>query len=139
MRSKKGGIDPLLLILLGVGGYMLFARSGAAQGRTPTLPAISIRPSTSTRMKSNSDNSYIKWVQSSLNQLMGCGLAVDGIMGPLTSGCVKRFQAMWGINTDGIVGPETDYYIRSALGMPGYIDQPYGGIDSKNIVTDGWW
>lgn len=136
-RSSSGGIDPMMLILLGVGGYFLLSRTGTAQARgVPLIPATSIRPVTATRMKPSGDNSYVRWIQSSLNQLMGCGLAIDGIMGPLTANCVKNFQSMWGIAADGIVGPETDYYLKSALGTPGYIEQPYG---ATNVVTEGWW
>jgi hypothetical protein len=34
---------------------------------------------------------------------------------------------MWGITASGSVNDETDYYIRSALGTPGYTEVPYGG------------
>jgi peptidoglycan hydrolase-like protein with peptidoglycan-binding domain len=57
---------------------------------------------------------------------MGCGLAIDGIVGPLTKACLVRFQEMWGLVERGTIGAETDYYIKSALGTPGYTEAPYG-------------
>lgn len=51
---------------------------------------------------------YVKWVQRSLNSIMGAKLSVDGILGPMTRGSVKAFQRMAGLSVDGIVGPNTE-------------------------------
>lgn len=115
--------DPLPFILMGVGVYFLFFRREGAQA-APPLPR-GIRSTPTARTQPSTAPSYIRWVQESLNRLMGCGLAVDGIFGPLTKACLVRFQTMRMINADGVLGPQTDYEIRSALGLPGYTEQPY--------------
>lgn len=118
----RGNIDPALLILLGLGGYWLFTRQTA--GAAPVLPT-GLRTTPTARMTTPKADSYNQWIQTSLNQLMGCGLTVDGIIGPLSKACLIRFQEMWNLVERGTIGPETDYYIKSALGTPGYIDQPF--------------
>jgi peptidoglycan hydrolase-like protein with peptidoglycan-binding domain len=121
----RGDINPLALFALGIGGYWLWSRSGVVAAGVPVLPT-GLRTTPVPRMTPDSNRVYNQWLQTSLNRLMGCNLAVDGIIGPLTRACVKRFQEMWGLNSDGVVGAETDYYIKSALGTPGYIEVPYG-------------
>jgi peptidoglycan hydrolase-like protein with peptidoglycan-binding domain len=62
---------------------------------------------------------YVRWVQSSLNQIMGLRLPVDGIMGPETRSAIRSFQARHGLSVDGIVGPETERAIMTArTGQP---------------------
>lgn len=51
---------------------------------------------------------YIRWIQSSLNQILGISLVVDGIMGPQTRNAIRRFQNLAGLQVDGIVGPKTE-------------------------------
>lgn len=51
---------------------------------------------------------YIKWVQRSLNKLLGTRLRIDGIIGPQTRSAVRRFQGQSRIRVDGIVGPQTE-------------------------------
>jgi peptidoglycan hydrolase-like protein with peptidoglycan-binding domain len=57
---------------------------------------------------------YIRWVQQSLNNLMGLRLAVDGISGPITRSAVRDFQRMLGLTVDGIVGPQTEAALIAA-------------------------
>src|ERR671913_1099670 len=54
------------------------------------------------------DSAYIRWVQSSLNRIMGLRLAVDGIKGTQTTSAVRSFQQQRGLTADGIVGPLTE-------------------------------
>jgi peptidoglycan hydrolase-like protein with peptidoglycan-binding domain len=68
---------------------------------------------------------YIRWVQSSLNRIMGLRLAVDGINGPKTQSAIRSFQAQKGLSVDGIVGPITE----SALVAAG-AGRPPGGSSS---------
>jgi Putative peptidoglycan binding domain len=56
---------------------------------------------------------YVRWVQSSLNRVMGLRLAVDGIMGPATRSAVRSFQQRHGLTVDGIVGPQTEAKLQS--------------------------
>ncbi len=114
--------NPLALIALGIGGYLLYTKLGT---RPAPVPPVGIRSTPIPRMEPPTNTNYKKWVQTSLNQLMGCGLAVDGVIGPLTKACLIRFQEMWGLVERGTIGAETDYYIKSALGMPGYIEEPF--------------
>ncbi len=58
---------------------------------------------------------YIRWIQTSLNQILGIGLVVDGIMGPQTRNAIRRFQQQQGLVPDGIVGMKTEAALRTAL------------------------
>jgi peptidoglycan hydrolase-like protein with peptidoglycan-binding domain len=51
---------------------------------------------------------YMRWVQQSLNDVAGAGLAVDGIKGPRTTAAIRRYQQSRGLTADGIVGPNTE-------------------------------
>lgn len=66
---------------------------------------------------------YIRWVQSSLNRIMGANLAVDGISGPATRRAVIAFQRSRGLAADGIPGPRT----AAALQAAGAPAPPGGG------------
>lgn len=61
-----------------------------------------------------SSNAYIRWIQSSLNQIMSAGLAVDGISGPMTRAAIRSFQSSRGLTADGIVGPITEAALIAA-------------------------
>lgn len=50
---------------------------------------------------------YIRWVQQSLNQILGLKLAVDGYMGMQTRSAIRSFQKQAGLGTDGIMGEKT--------------------------------
>ncbi|MGK7915756.1 MAG: D-alanyl-D-alanine carboxypeptidase family protein [Prochloraceae cyanobacterium] len=55
-----------------------------------------------------SSRDYIKWVQRSLNKILGAGLTVDGIKGRKTRSAIKEFQFFAGITIDGKVGSQTE-------------------------------
>ncbi|MBI2883598.1 MAG: peptidoglycan-binding protein, partial [Candidatus Methylomirabilis oxyfera] len=55
-----------------------------------------------------SSKDYIRWVQRSLNQILGLRLAVDGIMGPQTRSAIRSFQQKQGLAVDENVGPTTE-------------------------------
>lgn len=55
---------------------------------------------------------YVRWIQSSLNRIVGLNLPVNGIMDAATRSALRRFQEQQGLPVDGIAGPET----RQALG-----------------------
>jgi len=65
---------------------------------------------------SRSDQDYIRWVQSALNNIIGLNLNVDGIMGPQTSSAIRGFQQKNGLVVDGVAGPKTESALRAALG-----------------------
>jgi outer membrane protein OmpA-like peptidoglycan-associated protein len=58
---------------------------------------------------------YIKWLQTSLNQLLGLNLAADGIMGTNTRSAIRSFQRKNGLDPDGIVGVLTERALGKAL------------------------
>jgi hypothetical protein len=68
---------------------------------------------------SRSSRDYIKWVQRSLNQIMGLKLAVDGIIGAQTRSAIRSFQQRQGLKVDGIVGSQTEpALVAAGAGSP---------------------
>ncbi len=67
---------------------------------------------------SRSSPEYIRWVQTSLNQILRLRLAVDGISGPQTRSAIRSFQLRQGLTVDGIVGPQTEAALISAGASP---------------------
>ncbi|MBA5868879.1 MAG: OmpA family protein [Nitrospira sp. CR2.1] len=69
---------------------------------------------------------YIRWVQQSLNKIMGLNLRADGIMGPQTRSAIRSFQQKQGLVADGIVRPNTEAAIIKAGGgaPPGKVITP---------------
>jgi hypothetical protein len=61
---------------------------------------------------------YIRWVQRSLNRIIGAGLAVDGIRGARTRRAIRHFQRQRGLGVDGIVGPRTEAALIAAGASP---------------------
>lgn len=72
---------------------------------------------------------YIRWVQSSLNKILGLRLRVDGMAGQQTRSAIRSFQQMKGLKVDGIVGPQTE----KALIIAGA--NPPGTSDGQPIAT----
>ena len=56
-----------------------------------------------------------KWLQDSLNKLLGLHLAVDGVYGDQTKGAVTQFQSKNGLQEDGVAGPITRAKIQELL------------------------
>jgi hypothetical protein len=50
---------------------------------------------------------FVRWVQSSLNLVLGLRLPVTGVMSTATRSSLRRFQQQHGLTADGIAGPET--------------------------------
>jgi tyrosinase len=69
---------------------------------------------------------YVRWYQDALNRVDGAGLAVDGILGPLTRAAVRRYQARKGLAVDGIVGPNTEraLMLDGVPAPPGFTGPP---------------
>jgi peptidoglycan hydrolase-like protein with peptidoglycan-binding domain len=57
----------------------------------------------------------VKWVQDSLNKVLGTDLVVDGDMGPKTHDVIKQFQAAHGLEADGWMGPLTAAALDAAI------------------------
>jgi outer membrane protein OmpA-like peptidoglycan-associated protein len=58
---------------------------------------------------------YIKWIQASLNQILGLNLAVNGIMETNTRSAIRSFQKQYGLTVDGVVGLMTENAIMDAV------------------------
>ncbi|MBP1693334.1 MAG: phospholipase D/transphosphatidylase [Chloroflexi bacterium] len=63
-----------------------------------------------------SDTAFVKWLQASLNKVLGLSLAVDGIAGTQTRNAIRQFQQLKGLLVDGIAGTQTVTALRAALG-----------------------
>lgn len=60
---------------------------------------------------------YIRWVQNTLNQVMGLNLPVDGVIGVETRSAIRSFQTRQGLPADGIIGPPTEAALIAASGQ----------------------
>lgn len=61
---------------------------------------------------------YGRWIQQSLNKILGLRLAVDGIVGTQTRSAIRSFQSQKGLTADGIVGPITEGALIRAGASP---------------------
>ena len=73
---------------------------------------------------------YVRWVQASLNQLLGTRLATDGIAGAQTRAAIRSFQQRSGLAADGVVGPRTEAALRAAGAPP-----PPGAVGGAGATT----
>jgi hypothetical protein len=71
---------------------------------------------------SRSSRDYLRWVQRSLNKILGLRLTEDGVNGMQTRAAVRRFQQSKGLQADGVVGPATERAMIAAGAS-----QPSGG------------
>src|SRR5215472_4853413 len=67
----------------------------------------------------SNDPDFIRWVQTTLNQVMNAGLTVDGKFGARTRSAVRAFQSSHGLTPDGIVGARTEAALRGGGGPQG--------------------
>jgi peptidoglycan hydrolase-like protein with peptidoglycan-binding domain len=81
-----------------------------------------------------SSREYIRWVQQGLNTVMGLSLAVDGIVGPMTSSAIRSFQKKFSLTVDGIVGPQTEAMLISVTATVPPQSPPGGGGGSSSAV-----
>ena len=61
---------------------------------------------------------YIRWLQRSLNRIMGTRLTVDGAIGRQTRDAVRAFQGRRGLPADGVAGPATERALIAAGAEP---------------------
>lgn len=67
-------------------------------------------------------------------QAQGAQLIADGEYGEITKAAVRRFQAVHGLTTDGIVGPKTAHALDTEAKTP-YRPQPEDRLASTKIVA----
>ena len=58
---------------------------------------------------------YVRWVQDALNRALGLRLPVNGIMDAATRSAVRSFQERQGLPITGLVGPETERALITAV------------------------
>ena len=80
------------------------------------LPAIAGEASSSAGNRNSP--AYIRWVQSSLNKILGLRLAVDGDARTQTRYAIRSFQQRAGLDDDGKVGPQTERALIAAGASP---------------------
>lgn len=59
---------------------------------------------------------YIRWVQSSLNRILGMRLPLNGVLTPATRSAIRSFQEREKLPVTGIVGPDTERALIAARG-----------------------
>ena len=57
---------------------------------------------------------YVRWVQQTLNRVLGLRLAEDGLLGRRTRSAIRSFQQRQGLAVDGVVGPQTEAALAAA-------------------------
>ena len=57
----------------------------------------------------------MKWLQASLNKIIGTRLVVDGIHGEKTKKATMKFQRKYGLQADGVAGPITKTKMKELL------------------------
>ena len=89
-------------------GYGEIAYNGSSSaGNINTSNPGSPYPIPTTTLRSGSTGDSVRWVQKFANDVLGAGLAVDGIYGTRTDNVVKSFQSQHGLTVDGIAGNQT--------------------------------
>jgi peptidoglycan hydrolase-like protein with peptidoglycan-binding domain len=61
---------------------------------------------------------YIRWLQQSLNRILGLQLTADGIIGQQTRSAIRSFQQRQGLGVDGVVGPAPENALIAAGASP---------------------
>lgn len=81
---------------------------------------------------------FVRWVQSSLNQLLSANLPVNGIMNRASRAALRRFQQQRGLPADGIAGPDTERALQDAKasGTTGAAPNPTLDPASDSITGD---
>lgn len=116
--------------------------------RRPTIIRRRIVPEPAPCVCPAHGTEFIRWVQSSLNQILGLSLPVNGIMNTATRDALRRFQEQQGLTADGIAGPETEKALVDAKGSQGELfdfdlfdplqqkDLEIIGTDSRVLITN---
>ena len=79
---------------------------------------------------------FVRWVQSTLNELLGERLRVTGVMTPATRVALRRFQGQHGLSATGIAGPDTERALLDAKAGPPAGPDARAGSDSEGLAPD---
>ena len=78
-------------------------------------------------LRNGSKSENVVQLQKELNEVMNCGLVVDGKFGPATRSCVLAFQKKYSLSQDAVVGKKTCSKLNSL-----YLDDS----DDEEVVED---
>ncbi len=86
---------------------------------------------------SRTTSTYIKWIQQSLNRILGARLAIDGIIGARTGNAIRSFQQRQGLTADGTVDSVTEAaLIAAGAGRPPTQIRPAVATPPIRVTTD---
>ena len=89
------------------------AGTAPAPAGGPSTPPSAEPPSAEPSVEGSE---HVRWVQDSLNRILGLRLHVDGIMGPEVRSAVRSFQERQGLPITGLVGPDTERALIAGKG-----------------------
>jgi subtilisin family serine protease len=94
----------------------------AATAQAPATTGADASEATFAEVDTRKSQAYIRWIQTSLDQIDAAGLVVDGVQGPLTTAAIRSFQTRHALDIDGDVGPQTEAELIAAGAErpPGY-------------------
>lgn len=75
-----------------------------------------------------SGSERVRWVQDSLNRILGLELPVTGIMNPETRSAIRSFQKQKGLPVSGIVGPDTEKALLDAAAPSTELEQGWSEV-----------
>jgi subtilisin family serine protease/peptidoglycan hydrolase-like protein with peptidoglycan-binding domain/3',5'-cyclic AMP phosphodiesterase CpdA len=99
-------------------GDRIARRLADGEGRIPPDQML-LRPEVpGTNDEGNKDPEYYRWLQQTLNDLLGTELPLNGIVGPETLGAIRRFQQENGLRANGIANRATEKALLDAGASP---------------------
>jgi len=103
-RHRKGTRDP----------RKVYAAWDVESPETEIAHDTEVSTSETDQEVNRNSGAYVRWVQQSLNTILGLQMPVDGIRGPITRSATRSFQQQQGLTVDGVVGPQTERALIAA-------------------------
>lgn len=103
-------------------------------GRTEPGREPRYRPG-SGRVRRTRSRDYVRWLQRSLNRVLGTNLVVDGLWGRQTRAAVRQFQRRENLGVDGVVGRLTEGALRRATGTDAPQREFSAEIEGEGVIA----